>query len=91
MTITSAIVNLAAFPIGALKFLAVFLKELFFLNTDNYSLIFNTVLQKHYVASESNHLKVRFPALSAFHALMRAKSPVIASSIINCLSLNVLA
>ena len=48
--LTSAMVTLAAFAMGTLKFLADF-------------------------------LKTRFPLLSAFHALMRAKSPVMASSI----------
>ena len=47
--LTSAMVTLAAFAMGALKFLADF-------------------------------LKTRFPLLSAFHALMSAKSPVMASS-----------
>ena len=47
---TSAMVTLAAFAMGTLKFLADF-------------------------------LKMRFPFLSAFHALMSAKSVVMASSI----------
>ena len=47
--LTSAIVHLAAFAIGTLKFLADF-------------------------------LKTRLPYLSAFQALMSAKSPVMASS-----------
>ena len=33
------------------------------------------------------YLKTRFPALSAFHAFTRAKSPVIASSMMKCLPL----
>ena len=48
--LTSAMVTLAAFAMGTLKFLADF-------------------------------LKMRFPLLSAFHALMRAKSAKMASSI----------
>ena len=36
----------------------------------------------------ADFLNTRFPLLSAFHAFMRAKSPVIASSMMYCRPLN---